>query len=539
MLTAAALSFSFNDARASAPPCLTTHLVINTGEYNGSPVTPGAPDPLWTISNKTAPFLGGGAPPIGYNAIVVTNPSTVGWGVNAGGGGQWLSDYQPHAVPGIATTTGSEITFRRTFSMCRQDVIQFNLDILTDNNVSDILVDGVPTGFSQPPVTVTSPVDHYSTGKDWIVTFSRSLGVGLHTLEFVVNDEYGASQNPVGLDVFGSLTSQVGALENDYMGCKYSCSPCLTGTLTVNSGMYNGSAVATGSSDPLWSISNKTPTFIGGGSPAIGAQAIVVNPVGTWGTTASGPSQWISDYQPHANPGISTTTGSELTFRRTFSLCSQDKITFDFDILDDNYVQDILVDGVSVGWNQGPFPPVVYNYATGADWYVNFSLPLGVGTHTLDIIVNDEYGATQNPVGLNIAGTLTSPLGVLENDYIGCPYRCNQSSGNGGGGQGKAGVTGASELYYMAANEQNVLYQNQPNPAYNQTSIRYEIAKIDKGAFIAVYNVAGQRIMKFDIAEPGKGSVVVDANTLKSGYYIYSLVVDGATVDTKKLIVTK
>jgi hypothetical protein len=49
----------------------------------------------------------------------------------------------------------------------------------------------------------------------------------------------------------------------------------------------------------------------------------------------------------------------------------------------------------------------------------------------------------------------------------------------------------------------------------------------------------GLQIQKHDIAKAGMGKLVVEGRSLKAGMYLYSLIVDGKEVDTKRMILTK
>jgi hypothetical protein len=46
-------------------------------------------------------------------------------------------------------------------------------------------------------------------------------------------------------------------------------------------------------------------------------------------------------------------------------------------------------------------------------------------------------------------------------------------------------------------------------------------------------------IKKTSICDFGQGEIVIGAEELKAGIYVYTLIVDGALVDTKRMILTK
>ncbi|MEO5570511.1 MAG: hypothetical protein ABIT08_04245 [Bacteroidia bacterium] len=49
----------------------------------------------------------------------------------------------------------------------------------------------------------------------------------------------------------------------------------------------------------------------------------------------------------------------------------------------------------------------------------------------------------------------------------------------------------------------------------------------------------GAEIKSFIIKRQGKGEIGIEANTLPSGIYSYTLIVDGEAADIKQMIVTK
>jgi trimeric autotransporter adhesin len=84
-----------------------------------------------------------------------------------------------------------------------------------------------------------------------------------------------------------------------------------------------------------------------------------------------------------------------------------------------------------------------------------------------------------------------------------------------------------------------VLRQNAPNPFYSSTIIGYYIPVNVSNAQIVVYDVNGQRLKMFNIADKGIGQLNISGGTLPSGTYMYSLFADGKKVDTKRLVLTK
>ena len=84
-------------------------------------------------------------------------------------------------------------------------------------------------------------------------------------------------------------------------------------------------------------------------------------------------------------------------------------------------------------------------------------------------------------------------------------------------------------------NNKNNLYQNRPNPFNNTTTIDYSISSVKSSAYVIVYDLTGRELLRFKIANNGKGSINNEANQLAKGMYLYSLVIDGVNTDTRKM----
>ena len=83
------------------------------------------------------------------------------------------------------------------------------------------------------------------------------------------------------------------------------------------------------------------------------------------------------------------------------------------------------------------------------------------------------------------------------------------------------------------------LYSNIPNPFKEQTTISFFIPETSSRASIHIYNLQGKQIKQINIESRGNGSVTINGYELIPGMYMYSLIVDGQEVDTKKMILTE
>lgn len=84
----------------------------------------------------------------------------------------------------------------------------------------------------------------------------------------------------------------------------------------------------------------------------------------------------------------------------------------------------------------------------------------------------------------------------------------------------------------------NILNQNVPNPFTQSTFISYFISENVSNAMIGIYNMNGTQIRSYKIFQKGSGSISINANELKAGMYIYSLIIDGSLIDTKRMVLT-
>lgn len=79
------------------------------------------------------------------------------------------------------------------------------------------------------------------------------------------------------------------------------------------------------------------------------------------------------------------------------------------------------------------------------------------------------------------------------------------------------------------------LYQNIPNPSNGQTKIGYFVPEMSESAMIQILDMNGTLIKTLVIHNKGEGEFVVQSSELSPGIYIYSLIIDGKIIDSKRM----
>lgn len=83
------------------------------------------------------------------------------------------------------------------------------------------------------------------------------------------------------------------------------------------------------------------------------------------------------------------------------------------------------------------------------------------------------------------------------------------------------------------------LQQNFPNPFNGTTTIKYYLPANINNANINFYAVNGALLKSLKLTTKGNGSINLNAKELPSASYRYALIIDGKTIDSKQMIVTK
>ena len=110
-------------------------------------------------------------------------------------------------------------------------------------------------------------------------------------------------------------------------------------------------------------------------------------------------------------------------------------------------------------------------------------------------------------------------------------------------GDSEADTAAGSSHRTLGANSRSVaasstLYQNTPNPFASATEIAYFIPSASS-ASIHIFNLSGLLLKTYPIDAFGHGSIEISASSLLPGMYLYTLVVDGQIIDTKRMILTE
>lgn len=82
------------------------------------------------------------------------------------------------------------------------------------------------------------------------------------------------------------------------------------------------------------------------------------------------------------------------------------------------------------------------------------------------------------------------------------------------------------------------LAQNTPNPFTERTTIRFTLPENTQNAYIYIFDMMG-KMQKQVAVDSSMQSVTINGYELSAGMYIYSLVVNGKEIDTKRMILSK
>lgn len=88
-----------------------------------------------------------------------------------------------------------------------------------------------------------------------------------------------------------------------------------------------------------------------------------------------------------------------------------------------------------------------------------------------------------------------------------------------------------------ANNKLSWLKQNTPNPFTQNSTIEMYINLNAKSVSLRVYDLTGVQLKAYSIDAIGFYNLPISANEFKPGQYLYSLIIDGKEIDTKKMVI--
>lgn len=87
--------------------------------------------------------------------------------------------------------------------------------------------------------------------------------------------------------------------------------------------------------------------------------------------------------------------------------------------------------------------------------------------------------------------------------------------------------------------EKALLAQNAPNPFTENTKIDYYVPTSSKAASVSFTDITGKEVKRINIDHTGLGTLDVSIKEMPIGIYSYSLVIDGSTIASKKMVLSK
>lgn len=83
------------------------------------------------------------------------------------------------------------------------------------------------------------------------------------------------------------------------------------------------------------------------------------------------------------------------------------------------------------------------------------------------------------------------------------------------------------------------LAQSIPNPSAGTTTLSYYLPNDVKKASIIISSVSGAVLKSYPLSQGGNGQITVNARDFAAGVYVYTLVINGNKLDSKKMVLVK
>ncbi len=211
---------------SNSQACLKTNQIsLNTGvdPITNSVLPLGTNDPRWIIDNaNNIPGAVNNSPAVLCypNGGAASNPNSA-----------WIGFATTSSYVTNNPTVGYYlITFRMPFRTCDNDSLFFNFNIANDNYISDMRIDGVATGFSQPVSLATSNWTGFT-----IFNYNGFYLSGNHFIEIdVQNYNVANAVNPHMLNVYGNINSLSNSIVSYSSPANCICNPINIDSIIAN-----------------------------------------------------------------------------------------------------------------------------------------------------------------------------------------------------------------------------------------------------------------------------------------------------------------
>jgi hypothetical protein len=147
---------------------------------------------------------------------------------------------------------------------------------------------------------------------------------------------------------------------------------------------------------------------------------------------------------------------------------------------------------------------------------------LGVSYHDIIALLLEGIKEMQSQME-----TMESVMYSQELDIVSMKNRLSTSGG------GAAAGSGSLQLAMP------VLCDNTPNPFDVDTEIQYFLPATYQSASIMIHDMQGGPISSYPLSQSGFGSLLIQGAQMKAGMYLYTLIVDGKIIDSKRMILVE
>ena len=106
------------------------------------------------------------------------------------------------------------------------------------------------------------------------------------------------------------------------------------------------------------------------------------------------------------------------------------------------------------------------------------------------------------------------------------------------GGDAVRKARSTSGMDHEQATNVNRLYQNNPNPFKEATIIRFSLADDAADAAVCIFDMTGKQLRRIPVTA-GMDYITINGRELGAGMFLYSLIVNGQEIDTKRMILSK